>query len=183
MSYKCNEDALSLPIVGCDDCSSFEARIKQLEELMEGAVQAISELQETVEDLQDQIDTKQDELTAGDGITIENNVISAVSPTQIHFTIIPTLVCDAIVCDSVVCSSITVDASAETIVNDIQNNHAQNITLTVNGVTYTPSSFAVENQLTHLYRITFNVTDLANNVTGQYVVTGYDDNVEFTYYE
>ena len=155
MSYKCNEDALSLPIVGCDDCSSFEARIKQLEELMEGAVQAISELQDTVEDLQDQIDTKQDELTAGDGITIENNVISVTPQQQITFTIVPTTVCDAVVCESTVCSYVTVDATAEEIVADMDNHNAENCILKVGDDTFRPTSFRVDNRISNLYHISF----------------------------
>jgi len=35
MSYKCNEDALSLPIVGCDDCSDFIQRLEQIEQMMD----------------------------------------------------------------------------------------------------------------------------------------------------
>ena len=35
MSYKCNEDALSLPIVGCDDCSDLIQRLERLEQMMD----------------------------------------------------------------------------------------------------------------------------------------------------
>lgn len=169
------DDALSLPIVGCDDCSAFEARIKQLEELMEGAVQAITELQETVEDLQNQIDNKQDKLTAGDGITIEDNVISVTPQKQITFTITPTTVCDAVVCESVVCSSVSVDASAEDIVADMENHNARNMVLKVGDATYIPTSFKIDNKIMNLYHVTFNDGD------GEYYITGDNESIEFIY--
>jgi len=64
----CGEDAVFIPYEGeCDDCEQFAQRLNQLDEEM---------------------DTKQDILTAGEGIEIENNVISSTgggaSPFVIH---------------------------------------------------------------------------------------------------
>lgn len=179
------DDALSLPIVGCDDCSAFEARLKELEDLMEGVLLAQEEMQNAIEDLQEAMDGKQDTLTAGDGIQIENNVISTIPPTQIMFTLEPTLVCEAVVCESTVCETITVDQSAETIVNDMKNNNGQNMVLVVGNRTYLPSSFVVENEIMNLYRVYFDVVDLTDHskIVGQYVVIGDNESIEYTYHE
>lgn len=169
------DDALSLPIVGCDDCSAFEARLKELEDLMEGVLLAQEEMQNAIEDLQEAMDGKQDKLTAGDGIQIENNIVSTIPPTKITFSLVPTEVCEAVVCESTVCASITVDKSASEIVADMQNNDAQNIVLDVNGMKYRPTSYKVENTIMNLYRVTFSDGD------GQYIVTGDNESIEFIY--
>lgn len=92
--FDCNESALSLPISSCDDCSAYEARIKNLEGLVETMSKTISTLQTelaglqtsygtlsaSVSELSNDINTvssqKQDKLTAGSGITLSGNTVS-----------------------------------------------------------------------------------------------------------
>lgn len=183
MSYKCNEDALSLPIVGCDDCSSFEARIKQLEELLEGAVTAIGELQDDVENLQTALEGKQDTLTAGNQISLENNIVSYIKPKQIIFKREKTTVCDATVCESKVCGEFTVNASAEEIVNDIKNNNAQNIAFEFeNGETAYADAALVVNETINAYEILFSAShiDEYQEVITSFLVSGDNDGCSYT---
>lgn len=87
MSFDCNEDALSLPISECGDCSAYEARIKSLEETIEAMASAISDLKSadttltnSVASLREDIATvssqKQDKLTVGEGLSLSNTTIS-----------------------------------------------------------------------------------------------------------
>lgn len=70
------EDAVFLPEVGCEDCSSIDGKITRLQNALNDAIATINDLTTRVTELET---NKQDKLVAGDGIEINGNEISSVT--------------------------------------------------------------------------------------------------------
>lgn len=70
------DDAVFLPEVGCEDCSSIDGKIQRLQDAINDAVEVINTLQARVTELEN---NKQNKLVAGDGISINGNEISSVT--------------------------------------------------------------------------------------------------------
>lgn len=78
----CGENNLYVPETGCSECEELELRVRHLEECCADAQEALTLLGNRIDAIDTRLNGKQDALTAGDNVSInENNVISATDTT------------------------------------------------------------------------------------------------------
>lgn len=134
MAFCENATTIHIPTETCDDCTAYEQRISDLETALESANSAISDIQGSISSMDTAIDGKQDALTAGDNITIENNVISA--DTNDADKIVFYLSSGDITADNITTGT---SATAAEIIENISN-HAAGSLLFYDGDMYYPAS-------------------------------------------